>query len=79
MADHPGPDDALQLYTADQAAALLQVSPTWLRKKATARQIPSTFVGRHLRFSAADLAAILHAGTRPPTSTTAPLGGTRRP
>ena len=52
------------LYTAEQAAELLQVKASWLRKKATARAIPCTFVGKHLRFSAADLAAIVAAGTR---------------
>jgi hypothetical protein len=36
----------LQLCTAEQAAALLQVSPWWLRKQATARHVPCTFVGR---------------------------------
>jgi excisionase family DNA binding protein len=55
----------LRLYTAQQAAALLQVSPSWLRKKATARQVPCTFVGRYLRFSADDVAAILRSGARP--------------
>jgi excisionase family DNA binding protein len=56
---------ALQLYTAEQAAALLQVSPWWLRKKATARAIPCTFIGRQLRFTARDLAEIIAAGSRP--------------
>ena len=31
--------NALQLYTAEQAAELLQVGPSWLRRKATARAI----------------------------------------
>lgn len=54
------------LYTADQAAALLQASPSWLRKKATARAIPCTFVGKHLRFSAHDLAMIITTGAYTP-------------
>jgi excisionase family DNA binding protein len=54
------------LYTADQAAALLQVSPSWLRKKATARAIPCTFIGKHLRFSPTDLAMIIAAGAYTP-------------
>ena len=54
------------LYTAAQSAALLQVSPSWLRKKATARAIPCTFVGKHLRFSANDLASIIAAGAYTP-------------
>jgi excisionase family DNA binding protein len=59
----------LRLYTADQAAALLQVPPSWLRKKATARAIPCTFVGKHLRFSADDLTTIIAAGAVAPTRT----------
>jgi excisionase family DNA binding protein len=51
------------LYTPEQAASLLQVRPSWLRKKATAREVPCTFVGKHLRFSQADLAAIIAAGS----------------
>jgi excisionase family DNA binding protein len=54
------------LYTAEQAAALLQVSPSWLRKKATARTIPCTFVGKHLRFSRNDLDMIITAGAHNP-------------
>ncbi len=53
------------LYTPEQAAELLQVRVSWLRKKATARAVPCTFVGKHLRFSAADLAAIVAAGSQP--------------
>jgi excisionase family DNA binding protein len=75
----PVDDAGLHLYTAEQAAALLQVSPTWLRKKATARQVPSTFVGRYLRFSADDIAAILRSGTRPASSARRPPGPGRRP
>jgi excisionase family DNA binding protein len=54
------------LYTAEQAAELLQVRPSWLRRKATARAVPCRFVGKHLRFSRTDLDAIAEAGaTRP--------------
>jgi excisionase family DNA binding protein len=54
------------LYTADQAAELLQVRVSWLRKKATARVIPCTFVGKHLRFSSTDLTLIIAAGAYTP-------------
>jgi excisionase family DNA binding protein len=46
------------LYTAEQAAALLQVRPSWLRRKAAARAIPCRFLGKHLRFSRTDLETI---------------------
>jgi excisionase family DNA binding protein len=54
------------LYTADQAAKLLQVRPSWLRRKATARAVPCRFVGKHLRFSRADIDAIADASAQPP-------------
>jgi excisionase family DNA binding protein len=50
------------LFTPEQAARLLGVKPSWLRCKAAARAIPCTFVGKHLRFSRADLEAIITAG-----------------
>lgn len=62
MADHDIPDSALQLYTAEQAAQLLQVSPSWLRRKAAARTVACTFIGKHLRFSTSDLKSIIASG-----------------
>lgn len=43
------------LFTADQAAQLLQVRASWLRRRATARAIPCRFLGKHLRFSRDDI------------------------
>jgi hypothetical protein len=63
MTEHSNHSE-LQMYTAEQAASLLQVSPWWLRKKATAGAIPCTFIGRYLRFTAGDLAEIIAAGER---------------
>jgi excisionase family DNA binding protein len=51
-----------QLYTPAEAASLLKVPESWLRKKAAARLIPCTFLGKHLRFSDEDLAEIVHSG-----------------
>jgi hypothetical protein len=61
--------DASLLLTPLEAAIRLCIRESWLRKKAAARAIPCTFLGKHLRFSEADLAAIvagaaLPAGTR---------------
>ncbi len=67
--DSPGSyeqDGSALLYTPQQAATLLQVRESWLRKKAAARTIPCTFLGKHLRFSPADLAAIVAAAAQPP-------------
>jgi excisionase family DNA binding protein len=54
------------LYTPAEAAQRLKVRESWLRKKAAARQVPCTFLGKHLRFSPNDLAAILAAAAQPP-------------
>jgi excisionase family DNA binding protein len=59
------------LYTPEQAAELLGVKPSWLRRKAAARAVPCTFVGKHLRFSRADLEAIVTAGEQTPRTRTA--------
>ncbi|MBF9132191.1 helix-turn-helix domain-containing protein [Plantactinospora sp. S1510] len=55
------------LYTPAEAAQRLQVRESWLRKKAAARQVPCTFLGKHLRFSPADLAAIITNAAQPAT------------
>jgi hypothetical protein len=57
------------LYTPEQAAALLQVRPSWLRRKAAARAVPCRFVGKHLRFSHADINAIAEASATSPRQT----------
>jgi hypothetical protein len=54
-----------RLYTPKDAAALLRVRESWLRREAAARTIAVTFLGRHLRFSAANLASIIAAGSQP--------------
>ncbi|MER6145419.1 helix-turn-helix domain-containing protein [Streptomyces sparsogenes] len=54
------------MHTPEQAAALLQVPASWLRKKSAAGRIPCTRVGRHLRFSTEDLNAIIRSGSRRP-------------
>ena len=54
-------DGGLLLYTPAEAAQRLRVRESWLRKKAAARTVPCTFLGKHLRFSPADLAAIVAA------------------
>ncbi|MGD9527828.1 hypothetical protein [Pseudonocardia sp.] len=65
-----------QLYTPAEAAGLLTVRESWLRRKAAARAVPCTFLGKHLRFSAADLAAIAAAAARP--ALTGPAATRRR-
>ncbi|MEU5675297.1 helix-turn-helix domain-containing protein, partial [Micromonospora sp. NPDC047753] len=51
--------------TPAEAAVLLRVPESWLRRRAGRRQIPRTFLGKHLRFSADDLTAIIAAASQP--------------
>jgi excisionase family DNA binding protein len=54
------------LFTTVQAAARLQVPASWLRKKTAVGLIPHTRLGRHVRYSEDDLAAIIRDGVRAP-------------
>ena len=56
----------------------MRVRESWLRKKVAARQVPCTFLGRHLRFSPADLTAIVAAAAQPAGTRRLPKR-TRRP
>jgi excisionase family DNA binding protein len=58
----------LPLHTPTQAAKLLSVNESWLRRRAAARTIACTFLGKHLRFSPADLHSIITAGAHHPTT-----------
>jgi excisionase family DNA binding protein len=59
---------AVQLHTAAEAAEILRVRESWLKTKASARAIPCTFIGKHLRFSDADIEEIMRAGARQPSA-----------
>jgi excisionase family DNA binding protein len=61
----PPADAGPLLYTPAEAAQRLRVRESWLRKKAAAREVPCTFLGKHLRFSPTDLAAIVAGAARP--------------
>lgn len=58
----------MSLLDIDGAAEFLGVKRSWVRDKVTARAIPFTLVGRHVRFSEEDLAAIVAAGRQRPTT-----------
>lgn len=53
---------APRLYTTEQAAALLSISPSFLKRGATADALPHTRVGRFIRWSDEDLAEIVRRG-----------------
>ena len=65
-----------ELHTAAEAASILKVRESWLKTKASARLIPCTFIGKHLRFSDEDIAEIMKAGARQPVTSRQP--GSRR-
>jgi hypothetical protein len=58
-----------ELHTPAEAAGILKVRESWLKTKASARLIPCTFVGKHLRFSDDDIAEIMRSGSRQPVTT----------
>jgi excisionase family DNA binding protein len=57
-----------ELHTVAEAARILKVRESWLKTKASARLIPCTFVGKHLRFSDDDIAEIMRSGARQPVT-----------
>lgn len=57
-----------RLHTPAEAAEILRVRESWLRTKVAARAIPCTFIGKHLRFSEADIQAIKRDGAREPVT-----------
>jgi excisionase family DNA binding protein len=57
-----------RLHTPAEAAEILRVPESWLRTKVAARAIPCTFIGKHLRFSEADIQQIKRDGAREPVT-----------
>lgn len=54
------------LMTIAEAAEYLNVPFTWLRDKVTARAVPHTRLGRHVRFTEEHILEIIAAGERTP-------------
>jgi len=61
------PDGLLDITAA---ADWLGVRRSWLRDKVTAREVPFTRIGRHIRFTGDHLAEIVAAGEERPATTT---------
>lgn len=57
-----------ELHTVAETAQILKVRESWLKAKASARLVPCTFVGKHLRFSDDDIAEIMRVGARQPVT-----------
>ena len=73
------PLPVLPLYTPAEAARLLAVPESWLRRQVTARLVPHTRLGKHLRFSHADLVVIATTAARPAGIAVAARGRTGSP
>ncbi|WP_086010821.1 helix-turn-helix domain-containing protein [Sciscionella marina] len=58
------------LHTPKEAADMLSIRESWLRRKAGQRKISCTYVGKHLRFSDADLKSLVNSGEGRQTSRT---------
>lgn len=52
----------MRLLTITDAAVELNVPESWLRKAVSARRVPFTRLGRHVRFTDAHLDAIVTTG-----------------
>lgn len=61
----PRQDPPTRLHTPAEAADILTVRESWLRRQAGQQRIPCTFLGKHLRFSDADIRQIIAAGSQP--------------
>lgn len=57
---------------------MLNVPRSWLRDRVSARTVPHTRLGRHVRFTEQHLAQIIANGEEPSLSTPVPTGGRHR-
>lgn len=55
-----------RLMTTEEAADLLNVSYSWLKKAAQRGEVPCTHIGRAVRFSQAHVETIVRSGERGP-------------
>ena len=49
------------LFTVEEAAQILEVAPTWLYERTRKKAIPFRKLGKYVRFTMADLEAIIEA------------------
>ena len=70
-----------ELLTVEQAAAVLAVPTSWLKQRVSARSVPCTRLGRHIRFTRDQLVAIVTASEQPalPLPLTGLTSRSRRP
>lgn len=67
-----------RLRTFTEAAEYLNVPESWLREKVARRKVPHTRLGKHVRFTTADLADIVRQGHQSTVSNTRAAKSTPR-
>lgn len=68
----------MRLLTIPEAARALNVPEAWLRKKVSAREVPFTRLGRHVRFTDDHLCRIVANGEQAESAVHARQGVSRR-
>ena len=53
------------LLTVEEAAELLSVPVSWLKKRVATHAVPCTRLGRHIRFTRAQVTGIVEAAAEP--------------
>lgn len=61
------PAGQVVMHTAEEAARLLKVKPSWLERQAAARKIPFSMLGGSYRFSDRHLAEIVRMNEQAPS------------
>lgn len=56
------------VYTLDEAAEILRVKPSWLRRRAAARKIPFTMLGGAYHFTTEHIAEIVRVNEKLPAA-----------
>ena len=67
------------VYTADEAAAILKCTASWLKEQARRRKIPFTKIGGSYRWTSAHLEEIIRLGEHQPEPQFPPRPYARRP
>lgn len=68
----------LQLFTVDEAAAILRCKPSWLRERARCRKVPFTMLGGAYRFTGRHLGDIIRQFEITPGAEQRPASAPRR-
>lgn len=58
-------DAPIELFTIVEAARLLSLPEGWLRKRVSARSVPHTRLGKHVRFTADQIHQLIAQGETP--------------